>query len=489
MAAALDMTGVTIGELCGAGAGMQAAIEITDLVLDSRDVRPGAGFVALPGARAHGLDFAAQALASGAAVVLYDPATVTGPVPQPSVAVADLRSRLGEFARRLYARKAARVVVVGVTGTNGKTTVAWLLAQALTRAGRTAGYIGTLGHGIVPQLAEHRLTTPDCLSLHREIAMMPVTGVALEVSSHALVQDRLAGVDVSGAVFTNLSHDHLDAHGSIEAYAQAKARLFARAELEHAVVNADDAFAAKMRAAAASDVRILSVSRRSDQGADLCCVIASQGVRGMSLRASGAYGAARIDVPLIGEFNASNVLLTLGALVNLDVPFAEACDALRHSSAPPGRMETFGGGQQPLVVVDYAHSPDALARVLTTLRGLCTGELWCVFGCGGDRDTSKRAAMGAAAGRADHVIITDDNPRSEDPEEIVAGIVAGLGEHRNVVIEHDRAAAIGQAISQARGGDVVLVAGRGHERLQLRRDGAIELDDRQCVVDRLGLRP
>jgi len=486
MAAALENSDVTLGDVCDDQAGRYAHLPIADLVLDNRDVRPGAAFVALPGAQAHGLDFAADALRRGAVIILYDADEATPTVSGPCLPIANLRAQLGEFARRFYGRRAARPVVTGITGTNGKTTVAWMLAQSLTHAGRTAGYVGTLGYGIVPQLTAHRLTTPDCLSLHRELALMPVSEVALEVSSIGLVQDRLAGIDVAGAVFTNLSHDHLDVHGNIDAYVQAKAQLFLRSELEHAVINIDDASADVMRRAVSDRVRVLTVSQNADSGADLCGEIERHDLNGMRLRLSGTYGTTQIHSPLVGQFNADNILLTLGALLNLDVPLNDACYALSACTPPPGRMEMFGGDDAPRVVVDYAHTPDALARVLATLVPLTDGQLWCVFGCGGDRDPSKRPAMGAAAGRADHIVLTDDNPRSEDPAAIVSGIGAGLAEHPSVVVEHDRAAAIALAIAHARVGDVVLIAGRGHERVQQRRNESIELDDRDCVRQVLG---
>lgn len=481
IAAAIEQGDLTLGDVCGEEAGKYVHLPISDLALDSRDVRPGTAFVALAGKQTHGLAHARAALAHGAVVVLFDPQEANEDVPAPAVAISNLRARLGEFARRFYGRTATTPAVTGVTGTNGKTTVAWLLAQALTRAGRTAGYIGTLGFGVVPRLSTHRLTTPDCLTLHREIALMPVAEVALEVSSIGLVQERLAGLDVSGAVFTNLTQDHLDLHGNMAAYAQAKAQLFERPELEHGVLNYDDPYAAQMQAAAADHVRLLSVSTDPDAAADICGVVERNDLRGLQIRLSGSYGSAKLRSPLFGRFNAENILLTLGALLNLDVPLAEACDALSESAGPPGRMEVFGGGDTPCVVVDYAHTPDALARVLATLVPLTAGELWCVFGCGGDRDSEKRHVMGVAASRADHVVLTDDNPRNEDPAAIIAGIGAGLAEHPSVIVEHDRAAAIKQAVAQAGSNDIVLVAGRGHESMQQRRENSVPLDDRACV--------
>ena len=482
----MHMTAITLGEVCGELAGDYANLVITDLVADSRDVKPGAAFVALPGATAHGLSFAAEARANGAVVTIYDPEGASDAVAGPSIAIPNLRQHLGKFAQRFYGRKATRPTVTGITGTNGKTTVAYLLAQALTHVGRTSGYIGTLGFGVPPQLITHRLTTPDCLSLHREIALMPVADVALEVSSHGLAQDRLDGIDVTGAVFTNLSHDHLDAHGSLEAYAQVKTLLFKRPELDHAVVNLDDAFCAKLLAEIADSVRVLGVSATGAPAADIAGKTEQHDLDGQRIRVSGAYGPATIKSPLIGAFNASNLLLTLGALLNLDVPIREACDALGQCVAPPGRMEVFGGGQQPWVIVDYAHTPDALSRALAAVAEVTDGEIWCVFGCGGDRDRQKRIPMGAAASRAARIVLTDDNPRSEDPAEIISAIQSGLAEHPHVHVEHDRAAAISFAVTRAKAGDVVLVAGRGHESLQIRKHGTVVLDDRQVVAGLLG---
>lgn len=482
MVAVLEAQGMTLGELLGQEAGRYAGAVVTDLVADDRDAVPGAAFLALSGARAHGLDFAEAARARGATIVLYDPATTDRVPADPSVSVARLRERLGVLARAFYGPKVARTTVVGITGTNGKTTVAYLLAQALSRLGRTCGYIGTLGFGIPPELAAHRLTTPDCLTLHREIAMLPVVNVALEVSSHALAQDRAAGLDLRHAVFTNLSHDHLDAHGDFASYGRAKTLLFTRPEAEYAVLNVDDPFAATLRQSIPSGVRLLGVTTQGTDSADLAGHARFSGLDGQRIDVSGAYGTAQITSRLTGEFNTSNLMLALGALLNLDLAFAEACEALGSCRPPPGRMEVFGGDDAPWVVVDYAHTPDALRRVLATLRLAAAGEVWCVFGCGGDRDAAKRPAMGRIAAAADHVVLTDDNPRSEDPEAIIAAIRAGLSGHGSVQVEHDRHAAIALAIAAAHPGDVVLVAGRGAERRQLFASQAVDFDDRDVVA-------
>lgn len=489
MAAALSGATMTVGDLLGPAAGVRANIEISDLVLDSRDVLPGAAFVAVPGAEAHGLDFAADALDRGAVVVLYEPDGGHEPPPGASVAVANLARRLGELGKRFYARKANPPALIGITGTNGKTTVAYVIAQALTRLQRTCGYIGTLGYGIPPDLSEHRLTTPDVLTLNKEISLMPVGDIALEVSSHALSQNRLDGINVRSAVFTNLTRDHLDAHGDFERYAQAKTMLFTRPEIDNVVLNLDDAFAAELRRHIAPSARVLGISTAAHGDADLAAAIVESGVTGLRLQISGAYGAATLNSGLIGRFNAENLLLALGALLNLDVALREACAALEDCEPPPGRMETFPGkGAMPSVVVDYAHTPDALARVLDTLANQTDGQIWCVFGCGGDRDPGKRRLMGKVAAQASHIVLTDDNVRNEDPDAIVAAIREGIGQHPDVRIEHDRARAIELAIRAASPEDVVLVAGKGHEHWQLIGARRLPFDDRAVVAHVLGER-
>lgn len=485
---AMVTAAMTLGELLGSAAGAHAGQRVEDLVMDSRDITPGSAFVAVPGASTHGLQFAADALERGAVAVIYEPSPGYPSVPEPSVAVPGLRQELGTIARRFYGPRSRAKEITGVTGTNGKTTVAYLIAQGLGRMGQECAYIGTLGFGVPPTLEPHALTTPDCLTLHREIAALGTAAVALEVSSHAIEQDRIAGLDLRTAAFTNLSRDHLDAHGTLERYAQVKARLFERAGLEAAVLNLDDAFGSRLAERVAPGVDVVGVSVAGAAGAAMPATLANRGLDGLELDIEGRYGRARLVSKLIGDFNGENLLVALGVLVASGRPLADACGALAECRAPAGRMEVFGGGATaPWVVVDYAHTPAALERVLDVLAPLAAGQLTCVFGCGGGRDRGKRPAMGrAAAERADRIVLTDDNPRDEDPAAIVADIRSGIPAAADVLVEHDREAAIARSVARAGPGDVVLVAGKGHEATQLTAGRSRTLDDRRVVAAALG---
>jgi UDP-N-acetylmuramoyl-L-alanyl-D-glutamate--2,6-diaminopimelate ligase len=488
MMAALAAGPRTLGDLLGSAAGAFARLAVVDLTLDSRRVVPGAAFVAVPGGRGHGLDHAQAALDSGAAIVLYEPRSRGEAVPQPSLAVPQLKSRLGELAREFFAAPTA--TIVGVTGTNGKTTVAYLLAQALSQPQRPCAYVGTLGYGLPPALVAHDHTTPDCLTLHRELAQLAAPRAALEVSSHALAQDRIAGLAFHTAVFTNLTRDHLDEHGDLASYGAAKRRLFRLPGLKFAVVNADDPFAESIGAELPEGCVLLRTSSRGAV-AEISARSLRSDLSGIDLDVGGAYGTARLRSPLIGDFNADNLLSALGALVAQGMELAAACAALGRARPAPGRMEVLGGPpRHPWVVIDYAHTPDALQRVLTTLEAATAGELTCVFGCGGDRDRGKRPLMGAiAADLADRIVVTDDNPRSEDPAEIVRDIRTGIGAHPRTSVVHDRRAALRSAIDRARPGDVVVVAGKGHETEQIVGAQRREFSDRAVAAEILGVAP
>ena len=474
-------------------------VEISDLTLDSRSVQAGSVFIALQGARAHGLQFAAQAVAQGAAAIVWEPAAGQSPPVCPdtvvSVALPQLGSLSSELAARFFAPAAELLPVTGVTGTNGKTTVAWLLAQAWTLCGRAAAYVGTLGTSFAGQHSAGDLTTPDAVSLQRTLAALQTQGaqsLALEVSSHALALGRVTAVRFDAAVFTNLSHDHLDFHGNMQAYGAAKATLFHRADLPLAVINADDAFGATLLTQTTAR-RVVATSSQPDfvapagcEWLQACDIFATtQGVR-FDLRSS--FGRSTVQAPLLGAFNIDNLLAVIGVLLAHGVALAQVVEVCAQLHAPPGRLQSFGGDTQPLVVVDYAHTPDALDKVLRVLRQHCHGRLWCVFGCGGDRDRAKRSQMGRiAAAAADCLIVTDDNPRTESPAAITTDILAGIAAHKVRVI-HDRVTAIATAVQECAANDLVLVAGKGHETVQIVGTERRPCDDADSVRAALRLR-
>ena len=449
-----------------------ADIEVKGLCADSRRVEPGDVFVALAGACTHGLRYAAEVRAAGAVALLYDPGET---IPADSaaeahaIAVPDLRARLGELADRVYGEPSATLRVIGVTGTNGKTSIVHLLAEALERLGLAAGTVGTLGAGRVGRLVAGERTTPDVSSVHALLARLRDDGaqaVAMEVSSHALAQGRVDGVRFTAAVFSNLSRDHLDYHGDMATYAAAKARLFARPELAAVVVNIDDAFGREL-GATVSGRALWTVSAAGGQSARLRAERLVLGEDGLRFDLVEAGRRAAIASPLLGRFNADNLLAVAGTLRALGFAFDAVAAVLPDLPPVRGRMTRLGGGTTPLVLVDYAHTPDALALALASLRGHVRGRLWCVFGCGGERDRGKRAAMAAVAeAGADRVIVTDDNPRGEDGDAIVADILEGFREPDRHRVLRDRRAAIRAAIGAAEAGDVVLLAGKGHEPCQ-----------------------
>ncbi|HKA38424.1 MAG TPA: UDP-N-acetylmuramoyl-L-alanyl-D-glutamate--2,6-diaminopimelate ligase [Burkholderiales bacterium] len=461
------------------------ALGVRRLTNDSRALEPGDTFVAYPGESRDGRDFIAQAVASGAASVLWERGRFQWD-PRwrlPNYGVRDLRRHAGEIASRIYGSPSTRLRVVGITGTNGKTTCSQWIAQALTRAGRRCAVIGTLGYGMRPPLKPTANTTPDALWLHAQLADFARRGaqaVAMEVSSIGLDQDRVAGIEFDAALFTNLSRDHLEYHRTMRSYREAKARLFAWESLKHAVVNLDDDFGAELaRRIRRPGLSVIGygfgTGARRARVAGLNLVAAA---RGVSFDVRTPWGAAHLASPVLGRYNAYNLLGTLAVLLASGIPLKRAVAALSAVKPVPGRLQRLGGGAQPLVIVDYAHTPDALKQVLTTLRELLSSQpsavsrqpsrLICVFGCGGDRDRGKRPQMGnIAAHLADRVVVTSDNPRSEDPRAIIDEIVEGVeGGSDTVVTDPDRRAAIQRAVAEARRGDIVLIAGKGHEAYQ-----------------------
>ncbi len=446
---------------------------VNGLSLDSRKIRNGDAFIALRGSIAHGITFAPAALASGASVVLAEaPAPVASPVADDKriVWIDGLRAQVGEIAARFFGRPSAALHIIGVTGTNGKTSIVQLLGSALEILGARAATIGTLGSGLVGAVAAGERTTPDAISVQALLAEFRdggATHAAMEVSSHALDQGRVNAVGFEVAVFTNLTRDHLDYHGTMAAYGAAKARLFAWPGLGSAVLNADEPFGRELAAGLRADVRNL---RYGIDAAD--AEVRARGVRssgaGVQFMLGTPWGEGAITSPLLGRFNVYNLLAVAACLGTLGYTFVQIQNALSQLQPVAGRMSRLGGdANAPLVVIDYAHTPDALEQALSSLRAHCTGRLICVFGCGGQRDQGKRPLMGAIAERlADRSIITDDNPRGENGDVIVAQIVAGLTHPQAAVVQRDRAAAITLALRDACAGDIVLIAGKGHEPYQ-----------------------
>ena len=460
-------------------------VAIADLRLDSRRVQPGDLFVALPGQQHDGRTFIADALARGAAAVIAEPPlpAVDLPGAAPVLLVRDLGRRLGALAARFFDHPARSLAVLGVTGTNGKTTCTRLVAQLLRACGQRCGVIGTLGATLGDDVASALNTTPDAIALQRQLADwrdQGVDAVAMEVSSHALDQGRVEGLEFRAAMFTNLSRDHLDYHGSMAAYGQSKLRLFQSPGLNHALVNLDDPFAATLLDRLPPEVQLLGFSACGREDADIRVVRADFHAAGVLAEIVSPWGRGQFDSPLPGDFNLANATGAVAAAVLLGAPFAEVLRAVPALQPVPGRMELVPNARNLQVVIDYAHTPDALEQVLAALRPHVPGSLSVVFGCGGDRDTGKRAPMGAVACRlADRVWLTSDNPRSEDPEHILDQIQAGCD--RAVTRDADRARAIHAAIAAAGDGDCVVIAGKGHEDYQIIGDRRLPFSDRECA--------
>lgn len=443
---------------------------IRELTLDSRTVKPGDLFLAVPGVAQDGRAHIAAALKQGAAAVAYEAegASNLPPSDVPMIAIKGLARQLSAIAGRFYGEPSRGVELVGVTGTNGKTSVSQLIAQALDLLGERCGIVGTLGTGFYGALESGRHTTPDPLAVQATLARLKQAGakaVAMEVSSHGLEQGRVAALGFDVAVFTNLSRDHLDYHGSMEAYGAAKAKLFAWQGLRCRVINLDDAFGRQL-AAEKHESRLMGYSLE-DASAYIYCRTARFSDAGVEAQIVTPQGEGLLRSSLLGKFNLSNLLAVVGALLGLDYPLGEVLAVLPQLEGPIGRMQRLGGGDKPLVVVDYAHTPDALEKVLLALRPHVHGQLLCLFGCGGDRDSGKRPIMAQIAEQhADRVLVTDDNPRTEKSEAIIADIRAGFAKPEAVDFVPGRGEAIARLIACADANDVVLLAGKGHEDYQ-----------------------
>ena len=450
------------------------------IALDSREVEAGAVWLALQGNTTHALEHLAEARQRGARVVLAEPAgdwdreriaRLRGDLPV--LAIPTLRRKAGDIAARFFGQAAMGMRVVGVTGTNGKTSVTHFLAQALSTRVPTA-VLGTVGNGFPGSLETATHTTLDAVNLHATLADLFARGAraaAIEVSSHALDQSRVAGVPFHTAVFTNLSRDHQDYHGSMQAYADAKARLFQGPGLSLAVFNVDDPTGSRFAQKAREKTYTVAVGstpgviRQGDRYLQLERIDCRPD--GLRLVFQSSWGGGELQTHLLGKFNGYNLALALAVLLAWEMPLSQAVAALEQVQPVAGRMMTFVAKGFPRVVVDYAHTPDALEQVLTSLRPHVAGRLICVFGCGGDRDPGKRPQMGEVARRlADRIIVTDDNPRTEQPAQIVSDILSGISDRIGVDVQHDRASAIADGIRDADANDLVLVAGKGHEDYQ-----------------------
>ncbi len=438
------------------------------ITADSRKVGAGSLFLAYPGEHADGRQFIQQALIQGAAAVLWEQSGFewNHQWQVPNLPVAGLRDEAGVIADSFYGQPSKQLWMIGVTGTNGKTSCSHWIAQALTAMGRKTAVIGTLGNGFPHALSAAINTTPDPILLHSMLADYRKQGagvLAMEVSSHGLVQGRVNGVHFDVAVFTNLSRDHLDYHGDMASYAAAKKGLFDWPGLSCSILNSDDDFGREVTQGLRSQGRqVLTYGLESGEirGSQL-----QFGEQGLSMQVDTPFGRAQLKASLLGRFNAYNLLAVLATLLASNISLERAVDTLAQVEPVAGRMQQIGGGQQPLVVIDYAHTPDALEKVLIALREQARGQLICVFGCGGNRDKGKRPLMGEVVSRlADQAVVTSDNPRHEHPAEIIIAITDGMrGGYR---IEQDRASAIALAVNMAKPGDIVLVAGKGHEDYQ-----------------------
>ncbi|MFB4316267.1 UDP-N-acetylmuramoyl-L-alanyl-D-glutamate--2,6-diaminopimelate ligase [Actinomadura sp. 21ATH] len=486
-----------LAELLGAeraGGDLDGA-SVTGVTHDSRAVLAGDLYAALPGTRAHGAQFAAQAAEAGAAAILTDPAgraraAATG---LPVLVVDEPRARLGEAAAWVYGEPAGDLTLIGVTGTSGKTTTVYLLEAGLRAAGIETAVVGTVEMRIQDARLPSSLTTPEATDLHAIFAMMRERGVgaaAMEVSSHALAQGRVGGAKYEVAIFTNLSQDHLDFHPTMQDYFAAKAKLFTPEYSRVGVVNLDDQWGRELVRTAT--VPLTTFSADGDPGADWRAEDVRVGADGSVFRVVGPGGIeADAAVQLTGPFNVSNALAAIVALVEAGIPLQTAVHGVAAAPGVPGRLERVDEGQDFVALVDYSHKPGAVEAVLTALRPVTEGRLAIVLGCGGDRDRGKRPLMGEAAARlADLAYFTDDNPRSEDPLAILAAMVEGglkvpQAERARIVMEPDRAAAIGLAIGRARRGDVIVVAGKGHEQGQYVAGEVLPFDDREVVRDAL----
>ncbi|GAA6152340.1 UDP-N-acetylmuramoyl-L-alanyl-D-glutamate--2,6-diaminopimelate ligase [Pseudoteredinibacter isoporae] len=486
---------VELGELAG--------MHVAGLQQDSRRVRQGDCFIAVTGLETDGRRYISSALENGASVVLQEAGheqhgDISFESSRPVISISNLLQKMSRIAANFYSEPSTALSLVAFTGTNGKTSCSQLYAQLQALLGKRAAMLGTMGYGEVSRSADVTLqdtgmTTPDALRAQAILAELRETGVqsvAMEVSSHSLVQGRVAAVDFDVAVFTNISRDHLDYHGNMAAYAKAKAKLFAFKGLTAAVLNLDDEYGELFaHVLKASGAKVISYSCKNSL-ADLYCAKVDYQARGMVLTIKSQWGTVQLTTGLLGSFNVSNLLAVMGAAIADGVSWTELSAAIEKLQTVKGRLETFEGAGLT-VIVDYAHTPDALEKALQGVRQHCNGKLVCVFGCGGDRDRGKRPQMGAIAAKlSDKLLVSSDNPRNENPKQIIDDILVGIdAAHCELLVEVDRREAIERAINEAAVGDCILIAGKGHEDYQIIKGQKLWFDDRviaeKCLQEKL----
>jgi UDP-N-acetylmuramoyl-L-alanyl-D-glutamate--2,6-diaminopimelate ligase len=468
----------SLNDLLGDYSAVDTSVDVSGIAIDSREVKPGDLFMAYRGTYVNGIDYIDDAIQSGAVAIAIDEDEKidVNLISVTTVKVPKLRKQAGFIISRFYDEPSKQMQVIGITGTNGKTTVSYMIAYALYVLGKHSAVVGTLGYGRFRQIETGTTTTPDPVKLHSLFSSWrnEVDSVAMEVSSHALDQGRVTGTEFDIAVFTNLSRDHLDYHETLEDYADAKFQLFDSPGLKHAIVNIDDAYGAQLIDTLPAGLNIFAYSTKTNQPESdnkdvsfVYCVENELDDLKTELTVQSPWGQATIQTSLLGKFNSENILAAFSTLCASGFPVEKVAAALSSFTGIPGRMEYFATEDKPLLVVDYAHTPDALEKVLTTLRFYCAGKLYCVFGCGGDRDAGKRSQMGIIAELlSDQIVLTNDNPRSESQEQIVENILEGIKDKSWVTIKYDRSDAITNTFLNANKGDVILIAGKGHETTQ-----------------------
>lgn len=468
---------------------------VTGVAIDSREVQPGDLFIAYRQAA----NFINDAISAGASAIVVENNSMERykSMDMPVFNVTALNDIAGKIISRFYDNPSSKLKMIGVTGTNGKTSVCYLLSQALTTVNSKCGLLGTLGYGTLDNLRGAITTTPDPVTLQKllfDMAVDKLRFVVMEVSSHSLDQGRVAGVDFDMGIYTNLTHDHLDYHGNLDNYAKTKQLLFTEYPLKQAVINIDDQLGRSILNIIDQNINVVGYTLVDDLDnlpkLNVPLVAGKINIEhenGLKIDLQTPWGHGSLESNLMGSFNAYNLLACVGALCLLDVSFDEIIKRLSQVKPVPGRMECFGGGSKPMVVVDYAHTPDAIRQALYSLKLNCKGKLFCIFGCGGDRDKEKRPLMGHVAEQfADVIYLTNDNPRSEDPDKIIQEILNGIENKNSVKIELSREVAIKHAIKSAAENDIILIAGKGHETYQEIKSVKHRFSDQEVVSGLLG---